>query len=79
MQWEDTHYRSTHKQQERFFAKFDNDLRIWRIFEQHPSGQLRLLADHVPTAMWAEAMITWMNSLELVPELQTQPPRHHNP
>jgi hypothetical protein len=55
----------------RFYATFDNDLRVWFVWEREAetNGLPRLIAGYIPTAMWAEAMVEWMNSLEFVPEL----------
>lgn len=62
---------------ERFFATFDNDLRVWMIHES--TG--RLMADSIPTALWAEAMVEWMNGLELQaePRLAIHTPRDQSP
>ena len=47
--------------------------RHWNLYECRTPGEHgpedRLIASHIPTAMWAEAMVEWANSLKTPPAL----------
>lgn len=47
-----------------FAAKFDNDKRIFSIWQ----NDTILIADNIKSATWAECIVGWMNTLELQPE-----------
>ncbi len=59
-----------HDPEERFHVVFNNDARYWTIYER--CKPCRVIADKIPTPLWAEAMVEWMNGLSLVPELQSE-------
>ncbi len=57
---------------ERFWITFDNDSRVWTLWEGSPNTK-RVIATGIPSAIWAEAMVEWANSLDLVPGLYPRP------